>query len=112
MSLLKTIVYQTNSGKEPFSKWLFDLDQKARSIVIARIKRVTLGNFGDCKLLKKADGVWELRIDYGAGYRVYFGKDGYTIVVLLVGGDKSSQDRDIEKAHEHWLTYKESKHGK
>jgi putative addiction module killer protein len=112
MSLLKTIIYKTDSGKEPFSKWLFDLDKITRSIVIARIKRVTLGNFGDCKLLKKANGVWELRIDYGSGFRIYFGRDGYTVVVLLIGGDKGSQERDIDKAQEYWLTYKESKNEK
>jgi putative addiction module killer protein len=109
MSLLKTIVYKTSAnGKEPFSKWLFDLDKKTRAIVVSRIKRVTLQNFGDCKLLKGTNGIWELRIDYGSAYRVYFGKDGYTVVVLLIGGDKGSQERDIEKAQEYWLTYKGS----
>jgi putative addiction module killer protein len=108
MSLLKVVVFKTSAKKEPFSKWLFDLDQKTRSIIVARIKRVTLQNFGDCKLLKGAGGIWELRVDYGAGYRVYFGKDGYAVVVLLIGGDKGSQERDIEKAQRYWLTYKES----
>src|SRR6476620_11783691 len=108
MSLLKTIVFKTSSGKEPFLEWLFDLDEKTRSIVTARIKRVELQNFGDCKLLKGVGGIWELRIAYGAGFRVYFGKDGNTMVILLIGGDKGSQERDIKKAQQYWLRYKES----
>ncbi len=108
MSLIKTIVYKTSTGKEPFTQWLLDLDQKTRAIVVTRIKRVNLGNFGGCKMLKQASGVWELVIDYGPGYRVYFGKQGNTIVVLLVGGDKGSQEKDITKAQKYWLDYKGS----
>ncbi|MFA6065968.1 MAG: type II toxin-antitoxin system RelE/ParE family toxin [Candidatus Babeliaceae bacterium] len=108
MSLTKIIIYKTNTGKEPFTRWLLDLDKMTRSIVITRLKRVSLGNFGDSKLLKQADGVWELRIDYGSGYRIYFGKQGNTIIVLLVGGDKRTQDKDIVKAQRYWLNYKES----
>ena len=106
MSLIKTIIYQTSTGKEPFTEWLVGLDKTTRAVVITRLKRVNLGNFGDCKLLQKASGVWELRIDYGSGYRIYFGKQGTTIIVLLVGGDKGSQERDIAKAQQYWLDYK------
>ena len=106
MSLIKTIVYQTDTGKEPFTEWLIDLDKTTRAIIIARLKRLNLGNFGDCKPLKQAIGVWELRIDYGSGYRVYFGKQGKAIVILLVGGDKGSQERDIKKAQEYWFIHK------
>jgi putative addiction module killer protein len=60
---------------------------------------------------KGGGGVYEFRINYGAGYRIYYGKSGTTIVVLLVGGDKGSQDRDIEKAKRYWLDFKEQKHG-
>ena len=108
MSLIKTIIYKTSTKKEPFTQWLLDLDPTTRSIMITRLKRLSLGNFGDCKMLKQASGIWELRIDYGAGYRIYFGKLGNTIVVLLVGGDKGSQKRDIDKAQRYWLEYKES----
>ena len=108
MSLIKTITYNTNTGKEPFTQWLLGLDDTPQAIVISSLKRVTLGNFGDCKMLKKASSVWELRIDYGSGYRIYFGKQGNTIVVLLVEGNKGSQERDITKAHKFWLDYKES----
>jgi putative addiction module killer protein len=63
-----------------------------------------LGNFGDYKAV--GDGVCELRIDYGPGYRVYFGRDGAEIVILLIGGDKRNQHRDIETAKEYWADYK------
>lgn len=67
-----------------------------------------MGNFGDAKMIKGGEGIWELRIDYGPGYRVYFGKQGATIVILLTGGDKKSQNRDIAKAKRYWLDYKDS----
>ncbi len=108
MSLIKTIIYKTSTGKEPFTQWLLDLDETTRANIIARLKRINLGSFGDCKLLKKASGVWELRIDLGPGYRIYFGKQGNIMVVLLVGGDKGSQERDITKAQKYWLDYKGS----
>lgn len=106
MSPIKTIIYKTHIGKEPFTLWLKDLDAKVRSIVLTRLRRVSLSNFGDCKQLKNASGIWELRIDYGAGYRIYFGKEGDSIIVLLLGGDKGSQVRDIAKAKQYWLSYK------
>lgn len=109
MSLLKTIIYKTSTEKEPFTQWLLDLDKTIGAIVLTRLKRISLRNFGDCKQLKHTSGVWELRIDYGAGYRVYFGKEGDTIVVLLVGGNKGSQERDIAKAQRYWLDYKGQK---
>ena len=68
-----------------------------------------MGNFGDAKQLKGKNGIWELRIDYGPGYRVYFGKKGTTIVIILAGGSKKSQDRDIAKADKYWLDYEGSK---
>ena len=108
MSLIKIIVYKSGSGKEPFILWLSDLDAETKATISTRLKRVSLGNFGDCKFLKNASGISELRIDYGPGYRIYFGKQGNTVVVLLIGGDKASQDRDIAKAQKYWLDFKES----
>lgn len=112
MSVIRTITYKTSTGKEPFVDWLLDLDTDTRAIVVTRLKRVSMGNYGDCKLLQSAGGVWELRIDYGSGYRVYFGKEGNAIVILLVGGDKKSQSRDIIKAQRYWLDYKGQKDDK
>ena len=71
-------------------------DKSAKTRILIRIRRVSLGNFGDVKPV--GDGVSELRIDYGAGYRVYFIRAGATLVVLLGGGDKRTQSRDIQKA--------------
>ncbi len=69
-----------------------------------RLDRVSLGNFGDCRSV--GEGVQELRIDYGPGYRVYFGQLGSTIVLLLCGGDKSAQAKDINLAHYYWSEYR------
>ena len=69
-----------------------------------RLDRVSLGNFGDCRSV--GEGVQELRIDYGPGYRVYFGQLGSTIVLLLCGGDKSTQAKDINLAHYYWSEYR------
>jgi putative addiction module killer protein len=96
--------YLTASGKSPFSEWLLKLrDQLARAIIRKRINRLRKGNFGDSKPV--GDGVSELKIDFGPGYRVYFGHDGETIIVLLCGGDKGSQDADIKKAKDYWKDY-------
>ena len=71
------------------------------------IRRLELGNFSNVKGV--GAGVFEYRIDFGAGYRVYFGKDGESIVILLAGGTKKRQDRDIANAHERWADYKQRK---
>jgi putative addiction module killer protein len=82
-----------------FKTWLRSLkDRRAKARIEVRIKRISLGNFGDVEPV--GNGVSELRIDYGAGYRVYFVKRGNIIVILLCGGDKSTQSKDIRKAHE------------
>jgi putative addiction module killer protein len=96
--------YRTDAGGEPFTDWLAELaDRQARARVLARLERLETGNFGDVKFLR--GGVSELRIDWGPGYRVYFGRDGRTVVVLLCGGDKRKQDADIRKAVELWQEY-------
>ncbi len=84
---------------EIFSKWLLKLkDTKGKVSILRRIKRVTQGNFGDHKSV--GDSVSELRITTGPGYRVYYTQRGSEIIVLLIGSDKSSQSKDIEKAKE------------
>ena len=80
-----------------FSKWLYKLrDRQAAAMIVSRLSRIELGNFGDHKSL--GDKVSEMRLDFGPGYRVYFTKRGETVVILLCGGDKGSQEKDIEKA--------------
>jgi putative addiction module killer protein len=82
---------------EAFNHWLEALrDKSAKAIIAGRIQRISLGNFGDSKPV--GDGVSELRIDFGPGYRVYFTKRGKAVVILLCGGDKATQKRDIAQA--------------
>jgi putative addiction module killer protein len=100
------LVYRTREGRLPFDEWLDGLrDQNAVARVLARIGRVRLGNLGDCKPV--GEGVSELRVDYGPGYRVYFGQKGATLVILLCGGDKRTQQRDIRLAQDYWKDYEE-----
>ncbi len=97
--------YLSEDGRSPFSGWLQDLkDRSARARIRVRLDRLNLGNFGDCKSL--GGGVQELRIDHGPGYRVYFGRVGNRIVLLLCCGSKKTQTRDIEQARAYWNDYK------
>lgn len=97
-------IYETPDGKRPFAEWLNSLrDTSAKVKIVKRIERLKLGNLGDYKSVGK--GVCELRIDYGAGYRIYFGLVGNTIVVILCGGDKSTQSQDIVSAQKYWEDY-------
>lgn len=91
-----------------FSEWLKKLkDIKGRARIVARIDSIKLGNFGDHKSV--GDEVSELRIHFGAGYRVYYGKEGQNIYLLILGGDKSSQERDIVKAKKIWRVILDNK---
>jgi putative addiction module killer protein len=88
----------------PFTDWLTSLkDARAIGVVRARLNRIRLGNFGDCKSV--GGGVEELRIDFCPGYRIYFGHQGPVVVVLLCGGDKKTQARDIVTARKYWKEY-------
>jgi putative addiction module killer protein len=98
--------YLDDNGKAPFLEWLYSLrDKMAVYRIRARLDRVELGNFGTVKSL--GDGVSELKIDYGPGYRVYYAMNGKTVVLLLVGGDKSTQHKDIVTAKAYWKRQKE-----
>jgi putative addiction module killer protein len=97
--------YQREDGVEPYTEWFRRLrDVTAKTSIGKRLRRVELGNFGDCKPV--GDGVSKLRIDIGPGYRIYFGVRGTFMVILLCAGDKSSQSRDIEHAREYWIDWK------
>ena len=99
---LKSLVL--DSGRCPFEEWMEGLrDLKGVAIVRTRLDRVTLGNLGNCRSLK--GGMWELKIDFGPGYRVYYGMHRERIILLLGGGDKSSQDRDIREARSNWQSF-------
>lgn len=98
------LVYQTANGKQPFSEWLGSFtDRRVKSRIRARLDRIQAGNFGDTQLV--GTGIWELRLHFGSGYRIYLGLDGDTFVILLSAGDKSTQDRDILCAREYWKDY-------
>lgn len=89
------IVYGDDKKHEPFNDWVNSLkDHKAKAAIFTRLKRLKAGNFGDFKAF---DGVYELRIDHGPGYRVYCARVGKQVILLLGGGDKKSQDNDIKK---------------
>jgi putative addiction module killer protein len=91
-----------------FKKWFAALkDQNAKARIDVRIRRISLGNFGDVEPV--GNGVSEIRVDYGPGYRVYFIKMGNIVVILLCGGDKSTQAKDIQKAHDLARSLKEEK---
>jgi len=98
------IVFRTPTNKEPFTDWLNSLrDAQNRRRILRRLNRLERGNFGDCKPV--GSGVNELRFFFGPGYRVYFGQDGDTLIILLCGGDKDSQSRDIRQAQIYWKEY-------
>ncbi|MFY9223921.1 MAG: type II toxin-antitoxin system RelE/ParE family toxin [Blastocatellia bacterium] len=98
-------IYKTAKGQSPFKEWIKSLTDGATVDVInSRITRIRGGLFGDCKAV--GEGVYELRIDYGPGYRVYFGQEGTELVLLLCGGNKSSQKQDIKDAKAYWDNYK------
>jgi putative addiction module killer protein len=102
--------YLDDNGRSPFRAWLQDLDQATRARVQARILRFESGNLGDHKQV--GGGVSEARLAFGPGYRVYFVRSGKELVLLLLGGDKGSQRKDISLAKEYWATYlKETRHG-
>ncbi|MGI0495505.1 type II toxin-antitoxin system RelE/ParE family toxin [Alkalinema pantanalense CENA528] len=99
-------VYTTSQGTQPFTEWLNSLkDTQGSNKILLRIRRIQMGNLGDHKFI--ADGVFELRMQFGPGYRVYFGKVENRVILLLCGGDKRSQESDIQKALKYWKDYTE-----
>jgi putative addiction module killer protein len=99
--------YTDPHGRSPFQQWFEDLDARAAAKVTVALARLQQGNVSNVKGV--GGGVLELRIDYGPGYRVYFGKDGAHLVILLGGGTKKRQNQDIRTAQDLWTTYKARK---
>ena len=103
--MIELVRYQHEDGREPFTEWLRGLrDLKAQARIYARLRQIESGNFGDVKSV--GEGVIELRIHVGAGYRVYCGQHGRQMVLLLCGGEKGSQPKDISQAKALWVEWK------
>ena len=94
------LIYADQDGKEPFTQWVSGLDATSRARIFARLDRVEGGNFGDCQTI--TNDLSELRFHFGPGYRVYFGTVNNTLVILLAGGDKKTQKRDISRVKNLW----------
>ncbi|MBP9878218.1 MAG: type II toxin-antitoxin system RelE/ParE family toxin [Alphaproteobacteria bacterium] len=104
-------IYEDEKGNCPFTEWLEGLkDLKVKSRIINRLMRLELGQYGDYKATSA--GVKELRFHFGSGYRIYFGELNGRIIILLIGGDKGSQDKDIAKAKVYWKDVQENRDGK
>jgi putative addiction module killer protein len=99
--------YLDRAGGSPFANWFADLNPRAAAKVTTALTRLAAGNFSNVKGV--GSGVFECRIDFGPGYRVYFGKDGERLVIVLAGGSKKRQQRDIEAALTNWQAYKRRK---
>ena len=99
--------YTDSLGRSPYAKWFDRLDAVAAARVVTVLARMEAGNLSNVKGV--GHGVFECRIDFGPGYRIYFGKDGDTLVILLGGGTKRHQQRDVEKARSLWQEYGQRK---
>lgn len=99
--------YLDEDGRSPFGMWRADLDAIARAKVTTALRRLAYGNVSNVKSV--GQGVSELKIDFGPGYRVYFGHDGHALVILLAGGTKKRQQQDIANAQDRWADYKRRK---
>jgi putative addiction module killer protein len=100
--------YRTQNGREPFTEWFHAIQNtRTQTRIRGRLDRLEKGNFGDCESV--GSGVFELRLHFGPGYRIYFGEVDRTIVLLLCGGDKSTQARDIQRAKTYWFEHKEER---
>lgn len=105
--MIELVIYVTEDGKAPFADWFDSLDTAASLKVRTALARIETGNLGDVKPV--GQGVSERRITFGPGYRVYFGQDGGKLVILLCGGTKKRQSKDIEQAKAYWDDYRARK---
>ncbi|CAN5672488.1 hypothetical protein BH11VER1_BH11VER1_32010 [soil metagenome] len=101
----EVLVFRNRSDESPYLDWLDSLDWKTQERILARVARMKHGQFGDCKSVDR--GLYELRLFFGSGYRVYFGEHQGKTILILAGGDKSTQSRDIKKAKDYWNIYLE-----
>ena len=101
----EVLIFEDRSGKRPYLDWLDELDWKTQERILARVARLKFGQFGDFKSLD--EGLYELRLFFGPGYRVYFGEHKGDVVLLLTGGDKSTQSKEIIQAQKYWAIYLE-----
>ena len=106
--MLEIRYYVASGGHQPFAEWFADLDPMARAKVVRAIAKMAQGNLSNVKAV--GEGVLEYRIDFGPGYRIYFGRDGETIIVLVGGGTKKQQRQDIARAQTRWDDYRRRKH--
>ena len=107
--MIELLDYLDSSGQRPIRLWLDGLDPVTRARVTRALVQLSLGNLSDVKGV--GGGVLERRLDFGPGYRLYFGREGETLIILLAGGTKSRQQRDIKTAQRHWEDYKRRKRG-
>ena len=105
--MIRVVHYIAEDGTDHFDRWLRRQNAQVRARVQTRIDRIELGNFGDHHGV--GSGVFELRLNFGQGYRIYYGRDGDELVILLGGGSKRRQSRDIEMAQSHWRAYRREK---
>lgn len=106
--MFELLHFQTAAGRDPVTEWLRELaDRAAKIAIMRRLNRIMLGNFGDHKTCGR--GVSELRIDWGPGYRVYYARAGSSTILLLCGGNKSTQSADIERACGYWREWQSRK---
>ena len=106
---IELLQYEDQRGRSPFGKWFAALDDQTAARISRNLERLVAGNTSNLKGV--GGGVTELRIDFGPGYRVYFGRDGDTVIILLAGGTKKRQQQDILDAQIRWSEYKRRKQG-
>jgi putative addiction module killer protein len=109
MTMLLIREYVDPRGRGPFAEWFEDLDARAAAKITVALARIEMGNLANVRGV--GGGVLEYRIDWGPGYRLYFGRDGETLVILLAGGTKKRQQRDIRVAQERWADYRRRRKG-
>ncbi|MCZ4314075.1 type II toxin-antitoxin system RelE/ParE family toxin [Comamonadaceae bacterium G21597-S1] len=107
IAILEIHEYIDEEGASPFGDWFSDLDANTAARITMGVIRMEMGNLSAAKGV--GAGVLEYRMDFGPGYRIYFGRDGAKVIILLAGGTKKHQQRDIRTAHAHWADYKRRK---